>query len=110
MEENTLEAKREMKPTAKEAKLERAYPGQVEREVPSRPVFSAPDNWKHRAKGMICGPCRFFVESKADNPMRGEEGEPLFGRCRRHAPTMSGWPVMFGTDWCGDHKLDENKC
>jgi hypothetical protein len=31
------------------------------------------------------------------------------GRCRRHAPTMSGWPVMFVGDWCGDHKLDENK-
>lgn len=31
------------------------------------------------------------------------------GRCRRHAPTMSGYPVVFHNDWCGDHKLDENK-
>jgi hypothetical protein len=31
------------------------------------------------------------------------------GRCRRHAPTMSGYPAVFRTDWCGDHKLDENK-
>jgi hypothetical protein len=31
------------------------------------------------------------------------------GRCRRHSPTMSGWPVVFVNDWCGDHKLDENK-
>jgi hypothetical protein len=31
------------------------------------------------------------------------------GRCRRHAPTMSGYPVVFRSDWCGDHKLDENK-
>jgi len=31
------------------------------------------------------------------------------GRCRRHAPTMTGWPVVFNTDWCGDHKLDEEK-
>lgn len=32
---------------------------------------------------------------------------PEFGRCRRHAPTMSGYPAVFGHDWCGDHKLDE---
>jgi hypothetical protein len=31
------------------------------------------------------------------------------GRCRRHAPTISGYPVVFVTDWCGDHKLDETK-
>lgn len=31
------------------------------------------------------------------------------GRCRRHAPTMAGFPVVFVTDWCGDHKLDEEK-
>lgn len=31
------------------------------------------------------------------------------GRCRRHAPTMSGYPVVMPTDWCGDHKLDENR-
>lgn len=31
------------------------------------------------------------------------------GRCRKHAPTMGGYPVVFETDWCGDHKLDETK-
>jgi hypothetical protein len=36
-------------------------------------------------------------------------GAQSVGRCRRHAPTMSGWPVMFPGDWCGDHKLDEEK-
>jgi hypothetical protein len=34
---------------------------------------------------------------------------PIIGRCRKCAPTMSGWPVMYKTDWCGEHKLDENK-
>ena len=34
---------------------------------------------------------------------------PKFGRCRRHAPSMNGYPAVFATDWCGDHKLDENK-
>lgn len=32
---------------------------------------------------------------------------PALGRCRRHAPTMNGYPVVFESDWCGDHKLNE---
>ena len=32
-----------------------------------------------------------------------------FGRCRKRSPTLDGWPAMFSTDWCGDHKLDETK-
>lgn len=67
------------------------------------------DNWKHRSSGMRCSTCMFFVSKKAEV----EEGMLLktisIGRCRKHAPTMSGWPVMFLNDWCGDHKLDENK-
>jgi len=39
----------------------------------------------------------------------GKGNEQLLGRCRRHAPTMSGYPVVFPIDWCGDHKLDETK-
>jgi hypothetical protein len=31
------------------------------------------------------------------------------GRCRRHSPTMNGYPAVFTGDWCGDHKIDENK-
>jgi hypothetical protein len=41
-----------------------------------------------------------------------KQGQPnsaaTIGRCRRHAPTMSGYPVVFPSDWCGDHKLNEN--
>jgi len=37
------------------------------------------------------------------------EGAAKVGRCRRHAPTMSGYPAVFPADWCGDHKLDETK-
>jgi hypothetical protein len=48
----------------------------------------------------------WFV-AKADAPVSTDKGS--FGRCRRHAPTMSGFPAVFGTDWCGDHKLDEKK-
>ena len=48
------------------------------------------DPWKHRSTGID-----------------GEKASKL-GRCRRHAPTMSVYPVVFRDDWCGDHKLDEN--
>lgn len=61
------------------------------------------DNWKHRSSGMVCDTCMWFA-SKVD-----AEGNPSpVGRCRRHAPTINGYPVVFTTDWCGDHKLDEN--
>lgn len=63
------------------------------------------DNWKHRSKGMTCATCMWFCEKIVAN----DGTRPIIGRCRRHAPTMSGWPVMFITDFCGDHKLDENK-
>jgi hypothetical protein len=53
------------------------------------------DPWKHRSKGMKCSTCMWFVEKS------------VIGRCRRHAPTMSGYPVVYPEDWCGDHKLDE---
>jgi len=61
------------------------------------------DNWKHRSAGMVCSTCMFFT------PKANSSGEIELGRCRRHAPTMNGWPVMKLTDWCGDHKLDEEK-
>jgi hypothetical protein len=81
------------------------------------------DNWNHRSQGMRCRTCIFFVKkhqeaAKTSKTMvscadpagydvpalRGE-----LGRCRRHAPTMNGFPAVFCKDWCGDHKLDENK-
>ena len=77
------------------------------------------DNWKHRSIGMKCLSCMWFVEKvrhpkrvpglNEENRTESEADSEPFGRCRKHAPTMSGWPAMSGTDWCGDHKLDENK-
>ena len=63
------------------------------------------DNWKHRSKGMLCRTCMYFMEKSGGAPGLSS----AFGRCRRHAPTMSGFPAVFGTDWCGDHKLDETR-
>jgi hypothetical protein len=66
------------------------------------------DPWKHRSCGMLCRTCMFFVvkETVANRPL---DTRGLVGRCRRHAPTRTGYPVVFESDWCGDHKLDENK-
>ena len=50
---------------------------------------------------MKCMTCIFFAEKSAYNNN--------IGRCRRHAPTMNGYPVVYQNDWCGDHKLDETK-
>jgi len=39
-----------------------------------------------------------------------KEGDVMrLGRCRKHAPTLDGYPAVMPSDWCGDHKLDENK-
>lgn len=59
------------------------------------------DNWKHRSENMKCKTCMWFL-------LKGNK-ENQVGRCRKHAPTIHGYPVVFGDDWCGDHKLDENK-
>jgi hypothetical protein len=61
------------------------------------------DPWKHRSAGMQCQTCMYYC------PKENADGDTLLGRCRRRAPTMSGYPVVFPTDWCGDHKLDETK-
>lgn len=56
------------------------------------------DAWAHRSQKMRCGTCMWFAEKPP--------GE--LGRCRKHAPTLNGWPAVYaGRDWCGDHKLDE---
>ena len=53
-----------------------------------------------------------MVRVSDDIPERVSEDvaapKPRLGRCRRHAPTMNGFVPTFETDWCGDHRLDEN--
>ncbi len=57
------------------------------------------DNWKHRSSNMKCVTCIWWVS---------KDGTTL-GRCRRHAPTLGGWPALMASDWCGDHKLSEHR-
>lgn len=51
------------------------------------------DNWADLST-YACQTCRFFVPKDESK-----------GRCRRRAPTMDGFPVVYPSDWCGDHKL-----
>jgi hypothetical protein len=51
---------------------------------------------------------------RVDNPnilvrMTHDDPRGAIGRCRKRAPTLGGYPVVWTTDWCGDHKLDETK-
>lgn len=64
--------------------------------------FMNQDNWIHRSKNMLCQTCIWYVP-------KGIEPMANLGRCRKNAPTMDGFPVVFHDDWCGDHKLDESK-
>ena len=64
------------------------------------------DNWEHRSKTMLCATCMWCVEKRR---VTQDERPTGIARCRRHAPTMNGYPVVFATDWCGDHKLDADK-
>lgn len=71
------------------------------------------DPWKHRSKGMSCATCMWYakkvVAPVASDSNAVKQAPPELGRCRRHAPTMSGYPAVFPADWRGDHKLDETK-
>jgi hypothetical protein len=72
------------------------------------------DQWAHRSVGMKCGTCMWWVKKEHFVSIGGQPpaiGAPILGRCRRHAPShiSIGWPCVFNVDWCGDHKLDEEK-
>lgn len=68
------------------------------KEIAEAPHDIAYDPWAGRDIGMKCHSC-MYASRKSE----------LVGRCRRHAPTMSGYPVIYiHADWCGDHKLNEN--
>lgn len=56
------------------------------------------DKWD-RKTNFGCNSCRYYVPKKCY--ING-------GACRRSAPTMTGYPVVFESDWCGEHKLGSN--
>lgn len=59
--------------------------------------IKARDKWD-QVTGYCCGTCRFYSPK-----------DLVLGRCRRNAPTMDGFPVVYpGDDWCGQHKIGTN--
>lgn len=55
------------------------------------------DYWGNRNYQMTCGRCIYFLLKRS-----------IIGRCKRHAPTNTGYPVVFVDEpGCGDFKLDE---
>jgi len=64
------------------------------------------DVWKHRSQMMKCKTCMYFVEKQTNAVQREDH---LIGRCRRNAPVAKGYPIVFSDDWCGEHKIDEEK-
>ena len=68
------------------------------------------DPWKNRSLGMQCSTCIWFVPKQRIGTSNSDVNALIqVGRCRRHAPTMNGYPVVYMNDWCGDHRIDENK-
>ena len=66
----------------------------------------AVDPWQHRAANMRCRTCMYY---EGYDLLEQAVLKREVGRCRRHAPTMSGFPAVFPNDWCGDHKIDEGR-
>lgn len=66
------------------------------------------DPWKHRSITMKCKTCMWFVPKA---PLVENQESPVYdlGRCRKNPPTLEGFPVVFVNDWCGKHRIDENK-
>lgn len=102
-----LEKSAEIERQEMEDKLKRAYDSAAKTAgLKFLPNVSAPgvlgpeDPWKHRSSSMSCATCMWFVPKAPRTD---------FGRCRRHAPSMNGYPAVFASDWCGDHKVDETK-
>lgn len=67
------------------------------------------DPWRHRSTMMKCRTCMAFVVKELSKPHPPTVLMVRLGRCRRHAPTMNGFPAVYENDWCLDHKLDEEK-
>jgi hypothetical protein len=59
------------------------------------------DPWAHRSANMRCLSCMWYMAKQEFQAA----SKSALGRCRRHAPTLGGFPVVWESDWCGDHKL-----
>lgn len=99
--ENDYQAKQAIEQRDRRVQIESAYNGaQLKPE--------AADPWRNRSAGMRCQTCIWFARKEPTGLIASVKATEV-GRCRRHAPTMGGYPVVYMSDWCGDHRIDENK-
>jgi len=79
----------------------------IDRRMKEMVAENQADNWARRDEAMRCSSCMWFVSKLAATGMTATELSDHIkqGRCRRRSPTLAGWPVVFDSDWCGDHKL-----
>jgi hypothetical protein len=47
-----------------------------------------------------CAYCYYFYDQSDD------DDAIVRGQCRRHAPTINGWPIVTERAWCGDWATD----
>lgn len=86
------------------------YGQQLLRQQPeqrAKGAIAGGDPWVNRSAAMLCKTCIWYLPKESIGTLLG--AQTRIGRCRRHAPTMGGYPVVYMTDWCGDHRIDENK-
>lgn len=66
------------------------------------------DLWQDRTLGRRCETCMWWVEKVPKKPITKQYS--IIGRCRKNAPiVLEGWPPTYPDDWCGAHKMDEEK-
>jgi Pyruvate/2-oxoacid:ferredoxin oxidoreductase delta subunit len=92
-----------------EKEFEGQHMGQENQKNRTQGVIAGADPWVHRSSGVRCRTCIWFVPKLTQGLQAMRQDTPIVGRCRRHAPSMGGYPVVYQTDWCGDHRIDENK-
>ena len=74
-------------------KEERRVPDTAQEQV--RPTRLPPaSQMKQTAQPIRCDGCKWFTPSNG-----------MAGNCRKKSPTETGFPVVFVSDWCGDHVL-----
>lgn len=59
----------------------------------------AEDNWADKST-FVCVTCMWYKPKE----MLESTGQPI-GRCRAHPPDIRGFPIVYATDYCGQHRM-----
>ncbi len=53
------------------------------------------DQLRLKEKG-TCDTCTWYHSIREDKS----------GQCRRYAPTINGWRIVYNDEWCGEHEVN----